>query len=91
MRRVLMLAGPIILAVSLAVPGSAAVPPPGPATEPPASGCSEMCLMIYEPVRCRLSDGATRSFSNDCVARAYACGHGLRIIGCVAGQATGPR
>jgi hypothetical protein len=48
-----------------------------------------MCPMIYEPVICALSDGVTRTFSNDCVARVYACDHNLRIIGCVARRATG--
>jgi hypothetical protein len=91
MRRVLMLVGPIVLTVGLTVPGSAAEPPPGPAAEPPVSSCSGMCPMIYEPVICELSDGVTRSFSNDCVARAYACHHDLRIVGCVARQVTGPR
>lgn len=91
MRRVLMLVGPIVLAVGLSVPGSAAEPPPGPTPEAPSSSCSGMCPMIYEPVVCRLSDGVTRTFSNDCVARAYACEHGLRIVGCVAGEATAPR
>ena len=90
MRRVLILVGPIVLAVGLTVPGSAAAPPPGPAAEP-VSSCAGMCPMIYEPVICELSDGVTRSFSNDCVARAYACDHDLRIVGCVARQVTGPR
>lgn len=90
MRRVLILAGPIVLAVGLTVPGSAAEPPPGPAAEPPASSCSGMCPMIYEPVACAFSDGVTRSFSNDRVARSYACDHDLRIVGCVARQVTGP-
>ncbi|HEY7482850.1 MAG TPA: hypothetical protein VH912_00180 [Streptosporangiaceae bacterium] len=40
--------------------------------------------MIYDPVTCVFSDGVTRTFGNDCVARNYACEHGLRIIGCVA-------
>jgi hypothetical protein len=91
MRRVLMLVGPIVLAVGLTVPGSAAEPPPSPISEPPVSSCSGMCPMIYEPVTCELSDGVTRSFSNDCVARAYACDHELRIVGCVARQLTGSR
>jgi hypothetical protein len=91
MRRVLILVGPIVLAVGLTVPGSAAEPPPGPAADPPVSSCSSMCPMIYEPVMCELSDGVTRSFSNDCVARAYACDHDLRIVGCVARQVTEPR
>jgi hypothetical protein len=39
--------------------------------------------MIYEPVICLLSDGVMRTFSNDCVARSYACDHDLEIIGCV--------
>jgi hypothetical protein len=91
MRRVLMLVGPVVLAVGLTVPGSAAEPPPGPAAEPPSPTCSDMCPMVYEPVACEFSDGVTRSFSNDCVARAYACKYGLRIIGCVARQVTGPR
>jgi hypothetical protein len=91
MRRVLMLVGPIVLAVGLTVPGSAAEPPPGPTAEPPSSSCSGMCPMVYEPVMCEFSDGVTRSFSNDCVARTYACEHDLRIVGCVARQVTGPR
>jgi L-aminopeptidase/D-esterase-like protein len=91
MRRVLMLVGPIVLAVGLAVPGSAAEPLPRPEAEPPVSSCSGMCPMIYEPVICELSDGVTRSFSNDCVARAYACDRELRIVGCVARQVTAPR
>jgi hypothetical protein len=91
MRRVLMLAGPIVLAVGLTVPGSAAEPAPGPPPEPVVSSCTGMCPMIYEPVMCELSDGVTRTFSNDCVARDYACDHSLRIIGCVARQGTGLR
>ncbi len=91
MRRVLMLVGPIVLAVGLTVPGSAAEPTAGPTPEPIVSSCAGMCPMIYEPVVCSLSDGVTRTFSNDCVARAYACDYNLRIIGCVARQATGPR
>ncbi|HEU5159640.1 MAG TPA: hypothetical protein VFU43_21785 [Streptosporangiaceae bacterium] len=90
MRRVLMLVGPTLLAVGLTVPGSAAEPPPGPTPEPPVRSCSTMCPMIFEPVVCAFSDGVTRTFSNDCVARAYACAHELRIIGCVARQRTGP-
>jgi hypothetical protein len=90
MRRVLMLVGPIVLVAGLTVPGWAAEGPPRPTAEPPSS-CSGMCPMIYEPVACQLSDGVTRSFSNDCVARAYACDHDLRIVGCVARQITEPR
>jgi hypothetical protein len=90
MRRVLMLVGPIVLAVGLTVPGSAAEPAPRPKHQPIVSSCAAMCPMIYEPVVCSLSDGVTRSFSNDCVARAYACDHSLRIVGCVARQSAGP-
>jgi hypothetical protein len=91
MRRVLMLVGSIVLSVGLTVPGSAAEPLPEPAGKPPVASCSSMCPMIYEPVICELSDGVTRSFSNDCVARSYACDRELRIVGCVASQVTGPR
>ncbi|HZB29537.1 MAG TPA: hypothetical protein VE465_05170 [Streptosporangiaceae bacterium] len=91
MRRVLMLVGPTVLAVGLIVPGSAAGSPPDPAAQPPVSSCSGMCPMIYEPVVCELSDGVTRSFSNDCVARAYACDRALHIVGCAAGQIATPR
>ena len=95
MRRVLMLVGPAVLAVGLTIPGSAARPAPASAPGPAASAssgsvvsaCADMCPMIYEPVVCELSDGVTRTFSNDCVARTYACDHNLRIIGCVARRA----
>jgi hypothetical protein len=91
MRRVLMLAGPVALAMGLTVSGSAAqpVPSPVPSSGPVVSSCTDMCPMIYEPVICELSDGVTRTFSNDCVARAYACAHELRIIGCLARSASG--
>jgi hypothetical protein len=90
MRRVLMLAGPIVLAVGLTVPGSAADPVLRAMPQPIVSSCAVMCPMIYEPVVCSLSDGVSRTFSNDCVARAYACDHSLRIIGCVARRLAGP-
>ena len=87
MRRVLMVTGPMALLVSLAIPGSAAHRPSPADPTPPAgavvSSCAAMCPMIYEPVICLLSDGVMRTFSNDCVARSYACDHDLEIIGCV--------
>jgi hypothetical protein len=91
MRRVLMLAAPIVLALSLTTPVSAAEPTPGPeagarAESPakPATTCSNFCTMIYDPVTCELSNGETRTFGNDCEADRYACEQGLRVIGCVA-------
>ncbi|MBC6463711.1 hypothetical protein [Actinomadura sp. HBU206391] len=53
-------------------------------TEPPAAqaACPEACTMIYDPVTCRFADGTTRTFGNRCIADAYACRHGLRILSC---------
>jgi hypothetical protein len=79
MRRVLMLAAPTVLALSLTVPVAAADHTPE-----PSATCSNFCTMIYEPVTCELSNGETRTFSNNCEAEGYACQHGLEVIGCVA-------
>ena len=87
MRRVLMMAAPIVLAVGLIVPFSVEQSTPAPVsgrTDPAVITCSDMCPMIYEPVNCALSDGVTRAFSNNCAARSYACEHELQTVGCVA-------
>lgn len=56
-----------------------AVPSPMPS---PGRSCPEVCTMIYEPVTCYFGDGKVRTFGNRCTADAYACRHGLHIVGC---------
>jgi hypothetical protein len=44
--------------------------------------CPTMCIDIYKPVTCKMSDGSVRTFGNSCFAGVYACQHGLKIISC---------
>lgn len=44
--------------------------------------CSTVCLAIYDPVTCVMSDGSIRKFGNRCEANVYACQHRLTIIAC---------
>jgi hypothetical protein len=39
--------------------------------------------MIYQPVRCLFANGVSMAFGNTCQAESYACGHRLRIVGCM--------
>jgi hypothetical protein len=45
--------------------------------------CTDVCPAIFQPVRCKMSDGRVRTFGNFCEANVFACTHGLKIIRCV--------
>lgn len=70
--------GAIITALTLAIttPGQAQTP------HTTAVQCPQSCIALYAPVRCMMSDGSVRTFSNRCYANIYACEHRLTIIGC---------
>jgi hypothetical protein len=72
--------GALITALTLAIatPGQAQTPPP----HKTAVQCPQICIALYAPVRCKMSDGSVRTFSNRCRANIFACEHRLRIIGC---------
>ncbi|MEU7135868.1 hypothetical protein [Streptomyces sp. NPDC046261] len=47
-----------------------------------ATTCPDVCATVYEPVRCRFSDGSTGTFSNKCFATIHACNRGIQIVSC---------
>jgi hypothetical protein len=53
-----------------------------PARDAPSASCPDVCIAIYDPVVCLMSNGLLRKFGNACEARVYACKHSLTIIGC---------
>jgi hypothetical protein len=66
------------LTLAIATPGQAQTPTP----DKTAIQCPQFCIALYAPVRCNMSDGSVRTFSNHCRANIYACEHRLTIIGC---------
>jgi hypothetical protein len=44
--------------------------------------CPDICIAIYKPVTCLMSNGRIRTFANACVAEVFACQHGLTIVRC---------
>ena len=44
--------------------------------------CTDQCPAIFQPVRCKMSDGKVRTFSNSCEAGVFACKNKLKIISC---------
>jgi hypothetical protein len=55
---------------------------PSPARDVPSASCPEVCIAIYDPVVCLMSNGLLRKFGNACEARVYACQHPGTIIRC---------
>jgi hypothetical protein len=53
-----------------------------PARDVPSASCPEVCIAIYDPVVCLMSDNSLRTFGNACEAAVYACKHPGAIIGC---------
>jgi hypothetical protein len=56
---------------------------PSPARAVTSAQCPDVCITVYEPVTCLMSDNTLHTFTNRCWAEVYACMHGLQIIGCV--------
>lgn len=48
----------------------------------PSVECPEMCVAIYKPVTCLMSDGSVHTFANRCVAEVFACQGRLTIKDC---------
>jgi hypothetical protein len=48
----------------------------------PSASCPEVCIVIYDPVVCVMSNGLIRKFGNACEARVFACKHSVVIIRC---------
>jgi hypothetical protein len=67
-------------AIALSGPASAA---PGPSGGVTGGDCPQVCLAVYDPVVCVMSDLSLHTFSNRCVAEVYACTHRLELIGCL--------
>jgi hypothetical protein len=44
--------------------------------------CADQCPAIFQPVRCKMSDGKVRTFGNSCEASVFACKNRLKIIYC---------
>ncbi|MGH3389379.1 MAG: hypothetical protein ACRDOO_10945 [Actinomadura sp.] len=74
--------GVAVLFSVAAAPSPSPKPTPGP-TSPGAKACPSVCMMIYQPVRCLFTNGATLAFGNMCQAQAYACDRRLQILACV--------
>ncbi|MFB4316203.1 hypothetical protein [Actinomadura sp. 21ATH] len=73
--------------LSAAVAGALAAAAAGPISRPVAPArCAFDCPPGRQPVTCAFDNGRTAAFGDACRARAYACRHGLRIIGCADGN-----
>jgi len=70
------LSGALMLAI--APSGQAGTSP----SEITAVQCPQVCIAVYDPVTCRMSDRSVRTFSNRCYAEIYACQRRLTIISC---------
>ncbi|MEW2356652.1 hypothetical protein [Spirillospora sp. NPDC029432] len=73
--------------LSAAVAGALGAAAAGPISRPVAPArCALSCPPGQQPVTCAFDNGRTAAFAGACLARAYACRHGLEIVGCAPGQ-----
>ncbi len=56
---------------------------PSPAPDITSANCTDVCITLWDPVTCFMSDGTVRTFGNRCEAEVYAACHHLQIIGCI--------
>lgn len=71
-----------VAGLTFSAPAHAASQAPQAEVAEVTAACPDVCATVYEPVRCRFSDGSTGTFSNKCFAMVHACKRGIQIVHC---------